>query len=104
MKQARTIRTVVAAVLEADLAHQLGHPLLVRLDAGDRQREDDVLLGVQHREKIEELEDEADVLTAKPGQLGVVQLRDLRPRDAHLAGGRLVEAGQDVHEGRLPGP
>jgi D-alanyl-D-alanine dipeptidase len=67
-------RPMAAALLEPDLAHQLGHPFLVRLFARESEREDDVLLCVQHREQVEELEDEADVLSPKERQLVVVQV------------------------------
>ena len=54
----------LAAILEAYLPQELLDPGFVRLLAGDREREDDVFLGVQHRQQIEELKDEADVLCA----------------------------------------
>ena len=47
--------------------------------AGDRERQDDVLLRGQHRQQVEELEDEADVLAAQPRQLRVGERRDLLP-------------------------
>jgi hypothetical protein len=68
---------VLPPVGEADTAHQLVHPPLVRLLARDREREGDVFLRVQHRHEVEELEDEADVAAAQLGQLGVVQVGDV---------------------------
>ena len=62
---------------------------------------DDVLLRGQHRQQVEELEDEADVRAPQLGQVGVLQRRDLRARDLDRAGGRLVEPGHDVHQRRL---
>ena len=94
---------MAAALFEADLAHQLGHPFLVRLFAREGKREDDVLLRVQHRKQIEELEDEADVLSPQVRQLIVVQVQDRRAGDGDLAGGRLVQTGENVHQRRLPG-
>ena len=41
--------------------------------ACDTKRQDDVLLGGQHREEVEELEDEADVLTPKFGEITVAE-------------------------------
>src|SRR3712207_7369901 len=45
--------------------------------AGDLERQEDVLLGREHREQVEELEDEADVAAPQLRQRGVVELRDL---------------------------
>ena len=53
----------------------------VGLLARDREREPDVLLGVQHRQEVEELEDEADVLAPELRQVGVLERRDLRAGD-----------------------
>ena len=86
-----------------DLAEQLVDPLPVGLFAGDRERQQDVLLRGQHRQEIEELEDEADVPAPELRQVRVVELRDRLTCDRHLAGGRLVEPGKDVHQGRLAG-
>src|SRR2546423_10085193 len=96
-------RPVGAPIAEADLAGELLEPTLLRLLAGDRQREHDVLLRRQHREQVEELEDEADVLTPELRQLRVVQLRDVRAVDVDVARGRAVEPGEQVHQGRLAG-
>ena len=76
----------------------------VGLLAGDGKRENDVLLRRQHRQQVEELEDEADVLAPKLRQLRVVELADLGIGDPDVTVGRLIEAGEDVHERRLAGP
>ena len=47
--------------------------LRIGLLAGDRERQQDVLLGREHRQQVEELEDEADVLAAELRQVGVAQ-------------------------------
>ncbi len=91
-------------VAEPDGADQLGHPGVVRLLARDRQWEEDVLLRVQHRQQVEELEDEADVLATQLRQLAVSQGRDLLAGDGDRPRGRLVEPREDVHQGRLAGP
>src|SRR6185437_5460270 len=88
---------------ETHLREKRVEPLTVGLLTGDREREDDVLLGVEHGQEVEELEDEPDVLAPQEGELRVVELRDLSARDLHGAGGGLVEAREDVHEGRLAG-
>jgi hypothetical protein len=43
---------------EAEGLEQAVDPLALGLLARDRERQDDVLLGAQHREEVEELEDE----------------------------------------------
>ena len=73
------------------------------LDARELERQHDVLGRGQHRQQVEELEDEADVVAAQLGQRRVVEVADLLARDRHGAGGRLVEAGEDVHQRRLAG-
>ena len=74
-------RAVRATVGEADARDHLGHPGLVRLLARDRERQEDVLLRRQHREQIEELEDEADVPAAQLRQLVSFERRDVRAVD-----------------------
>ena len=49
------------------------HPLGVRLAAGEREREHDVLGRREHRQQVEELEDEADVLAAQERELVVAE-------------------------------
>jgi hypothetical protein len=52
----------------------------------------DAVLRGEHRQQVEELEDEADVLPAQLGQRPVVELRDLGVLDVDLAGGRFGRA------------
>ena len=49
---------------------------------------------VEHRQQVEELEDEADVLAAQPRQLAVVERADLGAGDRDRARSRLVQAGE----------
>ena len=77
---------------------------VLRLLARDRERQQDVLLRVEHRQQVEELEDEADVLAAQLRQVVVAERRDLGARDADRAGRRLVEPREDVHQRRLARP
>ena len=67
-------RAVRAAVLEADRVDQRLEPLLVRLVAADPDRQQDVLLGVQDRQQVVALEDEADRAAPQQRQLAVAQL------------------------------
>ena len=95
--------TMRPAVLEPDLLHQLGNPGLVGLLTRDRKRQDDVFLGVQHRQQVEELEDEADVLAPQLRQIRVVQIGEACARDRDLSSRRLVQTREDVHQGGLAG-
>ena len=96
-------RAVAEPLGEADLVGELAHPLAVRLAAGEREREHDVLGRREHRQQVEELEDEADVLTPQEREVVVGELRDVLAGDRHAALGRAVEAGEDVHQRRLAG-
>jgi hypothetical protein len=64
---------VGAAILEADGTNQLLEPGPVGLVAGDRERQDQVLLRGQHGQEVEELEDEAELVATQFGQIGVVE-------------------------------
>src|SRR5262249_15112286 len=89
------------AVLEPDVPDELVEPGLVRLLSGDCQGEEDVLARVQHRQQVEELEDEADVLPAELRQVVVAERCYPRAGEADAAGGGLVQPGEDVHQGGL---
>ncbi len=71
--------------------------------AGDADRKLDVLGGVEDGDEVEELEDEAELLAAQLRQALVVERRHLDAVDPGLAAGRLVEAGEQVHQRRLAG-
>ena len=91
-------------VTEPDGRDHLVVPLGVGLAAGDRQREQDVLLGGERRDQVVGLEDEADLVAAQPGQRLVLELGEVLVADEHraLVGG--VERGAAVHQRRLAGP
>ena len=96
-------RPVLAPVGRFDLLDDRVVPVLVHLGAAELEREEDVLLRREHREQVEELEDEADVAPAELRQLRIAELGDVRPVDGDLALGGLVQAGEDVHERGLAG-
>src|SRR5207247_880231 len=77
-------------------------PLRAR-HAGEDHRQLDVLGGGQARDQMERLEDEADAVTADVGQRLLVQPAHVLAGEAVGAGGRAVEAAEDVQERRLPG-
>ena len=75
----------------------------IRLAAGELERQHDVLGGREHREQVEELEDEADVVAAELRELRVVEAADVDAGDGDVTRRRLVEPGEDVHQRRLAG-
>ncbi len=75
--------------LEPDRVDQPVEPLAVGLAAGDRERQHEVLLGGEHRQQVEELEDEAELVAAQLGQLAVVEVGDLLAVEDDGARGRL---------------
>jgi hypothetical protein len=86
---------------ETDRGDDLVQPGRVGLAAGELERQRDVLGRREHREQVEELEDEPDVVAAQLRQRRVVEIADVDAGDRHLARSGLVEAGEDVHERRL---
>jgi hypothetical protein len=101
---ARELRgPMLAAVLETDLPEQVVEEPGLRLPAPEGQRQDDVLLRSQHRQQVEELEDEADVLPAQLRDLGVAEIADPCSRNRHVALSWLVERRKEVHQRRFPG-
>ena len=95
---------VAAAVVQADLvrAGRRRSPCRASRPAM-RERQEHVLVGGQHRQQVEELEDEADVLAAQLRDLVVLQLPEARAGDRDVARRGAVERGEDVHQGRLAG-
>ena len=94
---------VLRAVCQADDA-QGGHRALAAFalrQGRQQQRQLDVLDGVQHRDEVIELEDEADVAAAPVGQLALGQRRQIGARDRDLARGDAVDAGDQVQQRRL---
>ena len=88
-------------VLEPDLLEEVVEELSLRLRPRECQRQDDVLLRRQHRQQVEELEDEADVLSAQLRDRGVAELAEPGSRDRDVALRGLVERGEQVHQRRL---
>ena len=68
-----------------------------------RQRHDHVVQGAGPRQQVEVLEDEADLAVAQHGPLVGRGIRNLLPVQPILAGGRVVQAAQDVHQRALAG-
>ena len=74
-------------------------PLRVGLAAGDRERQDHVLLGGQDRQQVEELEDEAELVAPQPGQRAVVEAGDLDSRRAGPLPGSVCRARRGCASG-----
>jgi len=70
-------------------------------ELGEQKREFNVLKCGEHRDEIEGLKNEADVLITPIGQFGFVQSGDVAILDDAFAAGRTVDAGDDVQEGRF---
>ncbi len=70
------------------------------IDGGDL----DIGDGVQVRQQVIALEDEAEMLAPQGGQLVRVELTGVDAADAIGAGGGPVQAPQDVHQRRLARP
>src|SRR3712207_9145869 len=76
---------------EVDGLHDALDPLAVRLRAGQRHRQLDVLAGRQRRDEVERLEDEPDALAAQErqplvveaGHLGVTDRKSTRLNSSH---------------------
>ena len=92
-----TIDPRARAIPEADEVEQMPRPLraLLHLDAGEGERQGDVLLRRHRRDEVERLEDCAHALQPVVGEVRVGQLVDRQPRGVDVAGGGLV---QPAHE------
>jgi hypothetical protein len=71
--------------------------------AGEHEGERDVLQGGLRRDEVERLEDHADDAEAEAGQLDGRQAGEVVAGDREGAGGRAVEAAQEVEQGGLAG-
>src|SRR5262245_34188326 len=68
-----------------------------------QERQFDVVEGGSPREKIETLEDKADLLVAYGRELVLRHPRHVLSIEEVLAGSWFVEAARNVHERRFPG-
>ena len=94
-----------SALLEPEIAEQLGRALrrLALAQPADHLRQHDVLERGELRQQVVRLVDEADVVAADAGALGVGQSRGRRVVDVDLAGIRVLEQAGDVQQRRLAG-
>ena len=92
------VRALVELVAEADLLQRLrGAPAPFGLaDAGERQRQLDVLQHGLVRDEVVALEDEADGMVAVGVPVAVAELLRGTAGDQQVAGRILVEAADDV--------
>src|SRR5699024_6585276 len=96
-------RVVLETVAQPDGVDDVVEPALLRLPAGDGERQQDVLPGGQRRDEVEGLEDEADPGPSQSGQLFLLQPGDVDAADAYPALADRVQPGEAVHERGLPG-
>ena len=73
-------RAMAEAALQADRLDHEAEPFLVRLPAGQRHRELDVLDGREGRDEVEGLEDEPDTVAAQRGERLVAQAGEVGGR------------------------
>ena len=83
------------------VATSCSYHVAVGLAPGEGERQQDVLLRVEHRHEVEALEDEAEPVAPQARQRAVVEARELGAVDRDGAGRRAVQAGEQVHERRL---
>jgi len=93
--------TVRQPVADTQLFHQVVEPFLVHLGAREGNGQGDVLGRGQRRDEVEGLEDEADLVTAQPGEPGVVKPSDVLATHERLPRSRPVETRHAVHQRRL---
>src|ERR1035437_591091 len=72
-----------------------------RVDAGDRERQSHVLVHVEKRNEVEELEDEAGLLATEAGGFRIAEPADYLAVEYHFAARRPVEATQKLEERAL---
>ena len=94
-------RIVMPAIVQADFVEQRLGPLGGVAAAGDLHRHLDVLDGGERRHQVEELEHEADLLAAQPGQCVFVEACDLGAANRDRAARRGIEAGNQSEQRRL---
>ena len=98
-------RIVVHPVAQADQLQRRGrvlHPLLL-LQMRQRQGQLHVLHRRQHRNQIEGLENESDILVAPVRDLAVAELAQIVPEHADLAAGRGIHRRDQVQQSGFTG-
>ena len=77
---------------------------MARIHSGDGERQRHVLVDVEKRDQVEELEDEAGLLAAQASGFGVTEAADDLAVEHDFAAGGPVEAAQKLEEGALARP
>src|SRR5262245_53554273 len=99
------IRQVRLSVAELNERQQLARPLvnLAPWPPPQVKGQPDVLETRQRRQQVEELKDESDLVPSNPRQLIVGQTSKPFAVDANVAGGRTIEAANQIEERGFPG-
>ncbi|MNE18684.1 hypothetical protein D3C80_1117330 [compost metagenome] len=88
---------------KAKAGEQLACPVvtLPMWGAGIHRRDLDVVQGIQVRQQVVALEDETEVVAAQRCQGIIAQRAGLLPANLVAAAAGVVQAAEDVHQGRL---
>src|SRR5205823_5679611 len=99
------VRMMLEARAEADPFERFYRALFAfaAADAGVDERELDVLDRARAGEQVEVLEDEAEEVIARFGELAFVHARDFATGEEIAAAGRAIEAADHVHQRRFAG-
>jgi len=92
------MRMAVSQIGQADPGQPLQRDRPGAGPAGQKQRQLDVFDGGERGQKLERLEDEADLAAPQPGQLSVIQAPGRDTVDAHLARGGLIHGAGQVEQ------
>ena len=99
------IRILVEHPGDIQTLRDLLHPgkRLLGGDAGDGERQGDVLAGRQRIEQVGVLENEAQLLATETCELGMLHARDVGAVDDHVAARHGIDGGHAVEQGGLAG-
>ena len=101
LSAAQVADRIIGAIGQADPFQQLQHPgfEVTLFPAGNQCRESHVLPDRQVGKKMEELEDEADLVSAQQGPVTVREAGQVLAQNLDPAAGRKVDAGSQMQEG-----
>ncbi len=89
---------MVKTFLKAKRFHQQTQPLSVWFRPSQGQGHENVLFGSKHRQQIEALEDETDLMAAQQGELVVVHAGQILAVEHDVSASGRIKSGQRVHQ------